>query len=545
MNETCGDSRRSWRKKGHLFYLISVIFVFQGCDQKIPTGHFEGNIGRWLGPGFVTEPVGIDILYDHSKKSGVIEIKNQDNEITQIVQISNIKKHKFDIHINGILNKTVHLKKSGNCYLGESEYSTSFCMNKKSFLFSVSEKDGRDVFQLSADQFLIEKKVDFEDPKTFTFSEAVKTALNRNFDSRLEFERTIQAKQKVYASYLSLLPRFNFGTAAFNVTNSYSLSVPFVALASIGDFAPFLLPNRWLQAISGDYLGKSQKIALKLMQANLANQIEGLVYLYERDGKLVELSRGVLELLNSFKGTSIDQTGLSHLIQQEEIQLVKTETVLKTDRYVLSQSLGFHNPEAVLDITFNKEAPTIESAEYLESDALARLALNRSFELKQVDYMIKSSRYEKHQLWFSWIDPQTDPTKNLGFALIPLFKLESSKIRELQIQREQLQSVIVSKTYEAVAAYNEALVLYPKVKQLFEVASDGLNHLAQNAQKHEAVELDTLEKGIEQYVKQYVEFHSVLSSFKISRSKIDRLRLQGYYLELLPHREVIPRWLMH
>jgi hypothetical protein len=174
----------------------------------------------------------------------------------------------------------------------------------------------------------------------------------------------------------------------------------------------------------------------------------------------------------------------------------------------------------------------------LDSQNTADIALRRSFELRQIDSLIRAARFEKTGMWFAWMDPGTAPNLSIGAALIPQFKLEKSKIRELVIRRESVQASIVQRAFEAVATYNNALSNYKLIEKVRQNTEQVLNDvLKKYIDQHSTNDAELVSVKISSYLSNYVRSETTLANFRISRAKIDRLTLQGHYLQLLPKAE--------
>ena len=128
------------------------------------------------------------------------------------------------------------------------------------------------------------------EPRIYTLAEAMDAAFNKSFESRLEYENVIQAKQRAKAAHLSLLPHLGVGTVINAITPSVTGYI-----ASIGDLAPFLLPSRWFLAKQGTAQYEAEKVTLKIMRADLGATVEQFAYALQRDKEIADLFEKVRE----------------------------------------------------------------------------------------------------------------------------------------------------------------------------------------------------------------------------------------------------------
>jgi hypothetical protein len=512
--------------------LVLTAVIFSGCI-KFPEGHFEGNLIRSVRSKVSRTSVGIDIT--RKRNTGHVEVKDSYQQTVLELDASDFSKESFTLSIPALQRQPFYLKKDGACYFESLTFLVDLCFDKEAFSLKITDAEGSPILMLSGNEFAVEAPFEYETPVKMTLKQAVAQALNKNFASRMEFEKLMQAKMTAQSAYLSLLPHANINTfSPWNVINPMGL------LSSFGDLAPFILPSRWFQAGTSGSLAKAEQAAWTLMRADLATSVEGLAYLYERDREISKAYQSIVHRLYDL-GLRVPRSAAQALDQNTaEVRLDSSNfrTVIKTDRYALAQSLGFHNPDAIQDLILGHEETSVENALLLDSQNTADIALRRSFELRQIDSLIRAARFEKTGMWFAWMDPGTAPNLSIGAALIPQFKLEKSKIRELVIRRESVQASIVQRAFEAVATYNNALSNYKLIEKVRQNTEQVLNDvLKKYIDQHSTNDAELVSVKISSYLSNYVRSETTLANFRISRAKIDRLTLQGHYLQLLPKAE--------
>lgn len=509
-----------------------------GCTATFPTGHFEGNLSQIVNGQFLAIPVGIEITRE--KKSGAITILDLFQKTVSTLTIERLEKSQLFVKMPMFQADAIRLVREGACYVGRTGYSIDLCFDDKDLVMEVLGTNREPLFRLTGTRFSGEQKFQFEEPRKYQLDEAINIALQKNFNSQIEFEKMIQAKKIAQAAYLSLLPRLNIFTVMANV--------PFNPAAlgfQIGDLAPFLLPTRWFQAKQAGFEAKAEESAYTLMRADLATEVEGLAYAHERDRNVLSYYREILRMLSESRARFLDLqknrgeqkptdtivTQLDLVIKSMTLDLLKVTAVTRSDRYSLSQALGLHHPEGVIDIVLSDEIVNVENVSPMDSQYLAELALRRSFEIQQMEYVIEAARWANREIWFSWMDMMADPRLSISPAMFPLIKISKSRIKDLNLKKEQIQALLVQKAFETVANYNESIESYPLTKELFRRSEEQLSRVV--FMSDGGLNVDELEAKANRALVDFVRRETVLASFRISRAAVDRLTLQGSYIQLL------------
>jgi hypothetical protein len=387
--------------------------------------------------------------------------------------------------------------------------------------------------------FASPESVPLEAPQSFTLAEARQRAWDRSFDSRLEFEHLLQASQSARAAYLNLLPHLSLIAIASNLPPSAS-----GLASSIGDLAPFLLPNRWIQARRASLEARVQEDAWILMRADLALQIEGLSYGWARDQeardlyqstltRLLDIQAHVRQLEDQHRASDGATDHLESLVNTLRLDLGAMTPLLQADRAALSQALGFVNPEAVTAVALDPaEAPIAEAAP-LDAAALVDRTLARAYELRQVDTMLDVARTQKKELLFNWMDPYGDYRAQLGFELGAQLRVARSRIHEVEISREQLRSFLIKKLYEAVEEHNHTLVAYPLAAEALVLHERRLQRILAAVAAGAEFEPIAINEVLSGYLASAVRARSLLANYRGARAKIQRLLWQPPY-DLVP-----------
>jgi hypothetical protein len=221
-------------------------------------------------------------------------------------------------------------------------------------------------------------------------------------------------------------------------------------------------------------------------------------------------------------------------------EFMQLEVTLKTDRYALAQALGFVNPEAISDLTIDQESISIEDAlkaDPLDEKETAQNAIDRSFELRQIPYMKVSKEFANIDLLFNWIDPQGDNDRGLGPAMVPQVIRGRSFMKEISLKGKRLKIQLSNKAHEEVTKYNHALEIYENTVFLVENSKADLHRYLKEALATRELDASTLRFKAQYYMSNVTQMENVIATFRIARSKIDRMELNGFYLLVLPHPE--------
>jgi hypothetical protein len=375
----------------------------------------------------------------------------------------------------------------------------------------------------------------WEVPAKFVLSEAMSRAFNQSFQSRVEYEHQIQARHTAKAAYLNLLPHLSISSVLSLVTPSTT-----GILGVIGDLAPFLLPSRWFQARDARLMSQAERQVLALMRADSAAQVEGLAYALARDQQILERYNALMDLAVKTRDQlqtletqgQMPEGSTDHLnatINLMALDMAGLTLIIHEDRIVLAQAMGFQNPEAVLELALDPESIPIGQARPIDTDPATTQAIQRSYELAQMNQLIVLAANQKRELDFNWLDPAGDYTAALGFGLGETIAVARSRIQELRVKREQIQSAVAEKVAEAVAEYDVDLTTYSLAQSGVALSARRMTRVL--AQIGPGSNLNTLdvEAVFQDSLASAIRSEAMLAAFRVARSRIDRFLLQGWY----------------
>jgi hypothetical protein len=417
------------------------------------------------------------------------------------------------------------------CYSGEG---VELCTSNPEITFEVSDTKGGSILSLvlyasEANGTQVEK------PQVFSLTQAIARAQNMSFQSKIEFQHVIQARETATAAYLHLVPQLTLPTLANNLAPGFSS-----LLGAIADLAPFLLPSRWIEAKEATKQSQVEQDSERLMRLDMASQVEGLFYTYDRDRRSQAVYKTfetrvtvILDAVTKSESAGHLISGSADTVQAAYNDLTHNdgvyEQVLTEDRSALSQSLGFFNPLAVQDAQIDVEPVTVDSAPAADFNTVNQAALARSIEVDQLGDLIAEAKLAKKEEFFDWLDPMGNPQLGLGLALPAQLTIAQSQVNELAITRDQTQSGISQEALNAVTDYEQALDNYQDAQSDTVLHEHRLSTILQQLNSGDSVDAFDLCSIIADDLGANLALEQARADYRVSRAEIDRLQLQGFY----------------
>jgi hypothetical protein len=418
--------------------------------------------------------------------------------------------------------------------------SVHICASSDGIISDIRQRDGEgdELWGIHLQYAPVQTPPQYETPKSFSLSEAMELSSKMSFDSRIEYEHVLQAKHGAKAAHLNLLPHLNISDVFNNLTPSFGSLA-----ASVGDLAPFLLPTRWLQAKNAAINAQVESDINHLVRLTIQAQVEGLAYALKRDQEIVKHYQYLVgrtqdahdQVWALEQKSTLPVGAANHLqavIESMRLDMAALSDVLASDRAALSQSLGLLNPEAVADMTFDSEALPIEQAKPLNEEEEAKLAIERSLELDELDHLIQIAKNQKTGISFNWLDPAGDYTQNLGFNLGEDIQIASSQIHELEVRKEQLQSGISQNLFSYVHSFNTPAQTWGDIASNVALQETRLNQIMTTITPNSGLSTLDIEGILQDYLAAFVRQEQTLAEFRVARAQIDRALFQGAYAAL-------------
>ena len=510
-----------------------------GCFTEISQlpGHYQGNLTQ----GKSTRIVSADISFaGGSGVHGAIQIKDSQDRDMMTIQIPVVhSSDSFDLLIPAVTSQAVTVSLTGSCFSGAAaNLLLKLCYDDNEILLNAVKGSGvtaRTLFALTLDRFDQEAPLRMENARDFTLSQAVTQALDRNYSERIQVQQTAQAVGLAKAAYLNLIPHLN-------INSLIPIAVGDMAgtLTSFESLAPFLLPSRWIQAAEASWQAKAQQDALTLIRIDTALQVEGLSYTYAHDAAvsdlLTQMYDAAYKVRNQIKvredagqlapGSTDNMDATVESIQENMNTLSLN---VAEDKTAIAQALGLNNPDGVKSITLDPETVSAASATPLDEKEIASIALSRSFELRQLSYLLHAAQDQKKELYWDWLDPMGNPQTEFGVSLISNEGAAAAQVKQIELQIEQMQQTIVTNVYDMVKEYNNEITFYRLAEQTLATQVRILNRLTDQVQSGLNFDMVALVNAFQNDEGAVVSIQDVTAAFRLSRAKLDRYLLQGYY----------------
>lgn len=377
----------------------------------------------------------------------------------------------------------------------------------------------------------------FEKPRSYSLTELKSLAKSQNLDNQIGLQNLKMAKMNMKLHYQNLLPHLSINSGVTIFTSGLTLGL----LTAIGDLVPFLLPTRWVQARQNADVYKAQVVAQETLEKDTTQMIEGLSLQIVSEAKSIYQIDQInnLFLANIAYVQKKEHIGMIRKGRVKDLQSVASQLqemlLIYKKNYVqdmmeLANAVGFKNPLAISSITMT----TPFSIDHTPTMNLDNFDLNsiiaNSLELKQFNILIQSSRWNRRNSEFQWLDPSGDPQGGLGAGTGTYVKLNKELTNSLKQQAAQTQADIIKKLTQStgnfqssVEAYNQA---YDGLKLQFERIQSANEEFVKEAND---TPLGEIQDSYGQIVGQLINLSTGEFGAYSEFSHINRLTLEGDY----------------
>ncbi len=528
---------------------LSLLFVFvsgiSSCEKNKNTilsalGNYDGfvlkKINRSTDQVFVSGQLSLD-----TKNNLNLILKSKiGNEIWNI-EISLQSSNEIILKASEIFTGTALLKGDlDRCYYSGPELSVGqlkVCLDQNEISLGLVTSPENE-FMLIADRRGEGDVPQFETPQSYTISQLVEKAKNQSFSTLIQFQKAVQSRMNAQLHYRNLVTHFSWG----NVLGLWLNHDWTFVVRMVGDLAPFLLPTNWFNANAAQFQFEADYDAWLLMKADAGNIVEGLGYNLLRDQRILEevqkLKPMIVELQEAIQGkerlglvpvgSSNTITTVVDLFKTVEINLESAVILEKTS---LSQSSGFYNPEAISKIELVLDY-SVRSPILIDQQSMQNLAIERSVELRQLDFLIHSAQESLKGRYFAWLDPSGGGSPGFGLGYSTYIDIAQVKIEELLLQRQQLQSILLKKISDAIDMSQSSLSLYEVATTDLTVQQDRVNQLRDSMRMGFNVSTLELQNALQGQMKAVSDQINAEYAYIVAVSNINRLLFMGPYLDI-------------
>ena len=302
----------------------------------------------------------------------------------------------------------------------------------------------------------------------YTPEQLANKAIHQSFKTQIEFQKVMQASAKAKLAALNLVPHLTINSIVLIL----ALPLTFLdVLKTANDLVPFLLPSKWSAVKTQGAYRDAEKFSLLTEKADAGQIAEILSYSVltnnENAANLEENKKTITLLRDQIKerektgiyqvGTSDDITVILNSIDVSASDIVS----LNENAYTgIAEAVGFQNPHAIQKVVEDSGGVSVENPASLNEAKLQSLALARSTELKQMDFLIVASQSDQVGRAFTWLDPKGDTDGGLGIGLPTFVKIAAIEVDHIRAQRRQIAAITSEKIAQTMGDLKKAADQY-------------------------------------------------------------------------------------
>jgi hypothetical protein len=494
------------RLRSSILWSVLVVSTLAGCERlEKYSGSYHG---EQIDSSGQTQVI-VDIP-DLSRAEGqkVLQFKvfsARGNGSGDDYRISLAGRKSIRLYAPTISNNEIELSKKGDCAVGyDSAIQVQLCLGVDVINLD-AYSNNRPLFALHlvrGEGSLPPVQPEDRVGREYGLEELMGRVRLMNFTVAQEAEKVYRAKENIAVARGNLLPKLSLRAILGAFTGDY--------LSTVGAIAPFLFPSNWFQWKSSKDLYQAERMSFASLKGNELSGVEGLYYLIYRDQAVIGQ------------------------IDEQIDWMEKTKQNLLTEYAELSQAVGLTAIGGITKLAAIP-APSLDGVAPIDAKDFYQKAQDRSYEVKALTYLIHSTRYEKPDVFFQFLNPEGNGS--IGFGTANSFHVVQSKEAELRIRRNEVISSIEVKSVSLASEFNAALLTYAEAKKGQAATEKRLEWLRQRHITGDA----TLDEG--DYVRELTELQSKILEYKLdnfssghvllmSRAKFDRLVLHGFYRNL-------------
>lgn len=378
-----------------------------------------------------------------------------------------------------------------------------------------------------------------ETPADYTLSQLTKRAVSQSFTSEIEFQNVVQAHLNSVSAHLNLVPHFTLGdvmslaTAAVNWTG---------LIRMVGDLAPFLVPSNWFLASEAHFNSDAERYGYQLMQANSGNISAGIAYGIVRDTQSLEKMQEERTLIAQVRQEVYDRERLGFLPQGStdavdsvlnacDKTILGLTDVVSQEYTSLAQASGFFNPKAVKSVTIDNSL-SVENPDSFDPTQTSQLALTRSAELKQMDFLIAAAKTTKTERYFDWITPSGGAGAAIGAGMGAYIEIAAAQLAQTVVKRQQLQSQILQNVANTIQSLNDAVAGYQLAKQNIVIQNSLVNNYLNQMRLGIAVSTTDLITAFSGQMQANLDSLNAEFQYLVLHENVERLLYVGAYTGL-------------
>ncbi len=433
--------------------------------------------------------------------------------------------------------KLTNLKDS--CGSGENATTTAMlCIQPGKIEFNLKEKkSGNIVLSL-----VLTRSAELPPPNAngiYSIDDLVGRAKFSAYSVSQEAERVFQARQKVKMAIGNLLPHFNLkDLLVFS-------GGPMGGIEAVGSFLPFIFPSNWYKVSEAKELNKAQGKSFASLRGNEMQYVENFVYLVQRDLLLQKLMQAELvkqkeihriivkkERYGLLPPRSGDKYYSSVLLLEQDLNQLQTLIDYELSSLAHAVALPVTNGITALD---GVALPDLTQVTPIDHKVLIEVAQKKSYEVATLAFLIEASKKNKKVQAWGFLDPNSG--EYIGFGYASQLKVGESQERILASKRDETLSLIEQRVFLGASELNATLTTFNIAKAGAATSQARLDRLNKRLRSgDEKIDDEYFVQEIADASQSLLKFSanelSAVHSYMISRAKINRLLLEGYYNDL-------------
>ena len=385
--------------------------------------------------------------------------------------------------------------------------------------------------------------------KVILLSEVASNVRNQDYTLYQNALKVYQAKEAIQVTRMNLLPQLNIWKVAEVLID------PKAIVGIIEDLVPFLIPSNWLKVKQYSFLYQAENESYRTLEANEIFTAKSIYYQVASDEMLfaqvqeaAKKSKQLLDLVKTQEQFGGVPAGTSRQIEIRLLALQEDErqlsNLVKSEKANLKLMTGVDVHEDFSLQSLN-DFPIVDTTPVKDRE-IESLALARSTELKQYDFLIEAAGYIKKEINFSVLGTSSlsQGTGNgafngypvqpgLGFGMGPSLRIGRAQVEILESQKDAAAEILKRQVQLTVLNYNSDLMGYINLKKRFEISSQVYRSLRERLQMGSPVSVVELNEASKTEMESKTQFLNTWNKLLIGKDRIQRLILEGDYQDLI------------
>jgi outer membrane protein TolC len=331
--------------------------------------------------------------------------------------------------------------------------------------------------------------------------------MDDNIEVALAYENYIEAKETAKVRTLELLPSLN--------PDIFLYDYQYTILRSI-----IPEPYRFLDAKAAKEMAKAAKVNQRVVQKNMILDLEKTFYIMNLNRELLSSIKKEQKIREEIKSRALESYSLGGMsftsyngylrdAIKADTSVINTIELIDAEDLSLKLILGFDDMSEEITLAY----PKFNNGEFFfpaDVNKAADLAVERSFELKQYDYLIEAAKYRKDSEAISWLS-----WAGIGFDYPARVRVAKSNIRQVRLEKKQAE----------IQIRNQVASLYALIDRIQQKTKNYLT-LAEIAEKNE--------------LNAQRDYDNLLGDFiTVQEAKLDSLLVKRQLLSLKYEKEIL------